>query len=153
MAHSDLARDMMVTRLVTLRPEMHVFDGIGRLLKRDITGAPVVDSRRNYLGVFSEKCCMSVLALTARLACEGKKRLVRCLHAKDIMTTRLVTLSPEMDVFEAIALLLRNRISRRAGGRRSAELSRHFLRENQYASADFFGLRTAADQPRRGLYE
>jgi predicted transcriptional regulator len=111
MNNSDLARDIMVTRLVTLRPEMHVFDGIGHLLKRNITGAPVVDSERNFLGVFSEKCCMSVLTLTARLACEGEKHLVRCLHAKDIMATRLLTLTPEMDVFDAIGLLLKNRIS------------------------------------------
>lgn len=111
MNHSELARDIMVTHLVTLRPEMHVFDGIAHLLKHDITGAPVVDPQRNYLGVFSEKCCMSVLTLTARSACEGEKRLARYLHAKDFMTTRLVTLSPEMDVFEAIGLLLKNRIS------------------------------------------
>ena len=111
MNHSELARDIMVTRLATLRPEMHVFDGIAHLLKHDITGAPVVDPQRNYLGVFSEKCCMSVLMLTARSACEGEKRLARYLHAKDFMTTRLVTLSPEMDVFEAIGLLLKNRIS------------------------------------------
>ncbi len=111
MTQSELARDIMVTHLVTLRPEMHVFDGIAHLLKHDITGAPVVDPQRNYLGVFSEKCCMSVLMLTARSACEGEKRLARYLHAKDFMTTRLVTLSPEMDVFEAIGLLLKNRIS------------------------------------------
>jgi len=111
MNHSELARDIMVTRLTTLRPEMHVFDGIARLLKHNITGAPVVDSQKNYLGVFSEKCCMSVLMLTARSACEGEKRLARSLHAKDIMATRLVTLSPEMDVFDAIGLLLKNRIS------------------------------------------
>ncbi len=111
MNHSELARDIMVTRLTTLRPEMHVFEGIAHLLKHDITGSPVVDPQRNYLGVFSEKCCMSVLMLTARSACEGEKRLARCLHAKDFMTTRLVTLSPEMDVFDAIGLLLKNRIS------------------------------------------
>ncbi len=111
MTDSELARDIMATRLVTLSPEMHIFAGISHLLKRNITGAPVIDSERNYLGVFSEKCCMSVLTLTARSACEGEKRLVRCLHAKDIMTTRLVRLSPEMDVFDAIGLLLKNRIS------------------------------------------
>ncbi len=111
MNHSALARDIMVTRLVTLRPEMHVFDGIAHLLRHNITGAPVVDSERNYQGVFSEKCCMSVLTLTARSACGGEKRLARCLHAKDFMATRLVTLSPEMDVFEAIGMLLKNRIS------------------------------------------
>ena len=31
--------------------------------------------------------------------------------ARDCMTTRLVTLSPEMDVLKAVELLLKNRIS------------------------------------------
>lgn len=111
MNHPKLAHEMMVSRLVTLRPEMHVFDGIAHLLKHNITGAPVIDADGNYLGVFSEKCCMSVLTLTARAACHGVKRIARTLLASDIMVTRLVTLSPDMDVFEAIGLLLKNRIS------------------------------------------
>ncbi len=111
MNHPELARDIMVSRLVTLRPEMHVFKGIAHLLKRNITGAPVVDPQGNYLGVFSEKCCMSVLTLTARLACEDEKTVARNLSAKDCMVSRLLTLSPEMDVFEAIGLLLKNHIS------------------------------------------
>lgn len=111
MNQPKLARDFMVSRLATLRPEMHVFQGIAHLLKHSITGAPVIDPARRYQGVFSEKCCMGVLTLTARLACEGETRLARTLRAKDIMVTRLVTLPAEMDVFDAIGLLLKNRIS------------------------------------------
>ena len=61
MHQPELANQFMVKSLVTLRPDMHVFDGIAHLLKQNITGAPVVDAGRKYLGVFSEKCCMSVL--------------------------------------------------------------------------------------------
>lgn len=56
-----LARNLMVTRLVTLSPEMEVFDAIGLLLRHRISGAPVVAADGRYLGVFSEKCCMQVL--------------------------------------------------------------------------------------------
>ena len=55
------ARDFMVTRLVTLRPDMDVIQAVRLLLKNRISGAPVVDSDGTYLGVFSEKCSMSVL--------------------------------------------------------------------------------------------
>jgi len=55
------ARDFMVTRLVTLRPEMDVIDAVQRLLKNRISGAPVVDADGMYVGVFSEKCSMHVL--------------------------------------------------------------------------------------------
>lgn len=111
MGRSELARDMMTTHLVTLRPETHVFDGISHLVKHNITGAPVVDSQGKFLGVFSEKCCMSVLTLTAGLACEGEKRVGCPLPAKEFMVTGLVTLDPKMDVFEVIGRLLKNRIS------------------------------------------
>lgn len=55
------ARDIMVKRLVTLRPELDVMVAVQRLLKNRISGAPVVDIDGTYLGVFSEKCSMHVL--------------------------------------------------------------------------------------------
>ncbi len=39
MDHPRLARDIMVTKLVTLTPGTNVFDGIARLLKYNLTGA------------------------------------------------------------------------------------------------------------------
>lgn len=55
------ARDFMVKKLVTLRPEMDVIDAVQMLLKNRISGAPVVDPDGRFLGVFSEKCSMNVL--------------------------------------------------------------------------------------------
>ena len=55
------AADVMVTKLVTLAPEMPVQDAIGVLLKHRISGAPVVGPGRRFEGVFSEKICMRVL--------------------------------------------------------------------------------------------
>lgn len=56
-----LAKDIMVTKLVTLTPDMDVLDAIGMLLRHRISGAPVIDPERRMLGVFSERCCMDVL--------------------------------------------------------------------------------------------
>lgn len=56
-----LARDIMVTKLITLRPDMDVFDAIDRLLKHQISGAPVVDGSGGFVGVFSERCSISLL--------------------------------------------------------------------------------------------
>jgi len=55
------ARDFMVKKLVTLRPDMDVLDAVQRLLKNRISGAPVVDEDGKLVGVFSEKCAMQVL--------------------------------------------------------------------------------------------
>jgi CBS domain-containing protein len=61
MVKAVVARDFMVSRLVTLAPEMDVFHAVKLLLKHRISGAPVVDREGHYLGVFSEKCSMHVL--------------------------------------------------------------------------------------------
>ncbi len=60
-----LAKDIMVTKLVTLTPRMDVYQAIDLLLKHKISGAPVIDEDRNFLGSFSEKCCLSVLLKAA----------------------------------------------------------------------------------------
>ncbi len=105
-----IASEIMVTKLVTLPPEMHVSDGIAKLLKHNITGAPVVDADRKFLGVFSEKCSMNVLGVLARSVREEKGAEVS-MKASEFMVKKLVTLSPKSDVFDAIGLLLKNRIS------------------------------------------
>lgn len=56
-----LAKDIMVTKLVTLTPDMDVLEAIGMLLRHRISGAPVIDPDNRVLGVFSERCCMDVL--------------------------------------------------------------------------------------------
>ena len=60
-----VARDIMVTHLVTLTPDLDVFDAIDRLLKHKISGAPVVDADGNFIGVFSEHCSISLLVAAA----------------------------------------------------------------------------------------
>ncbi len=52
------ARELMVRNLVTLSPEMDVTEAFDVLLRHRISGAPVVDADRKFLGTFSEKSCM-----------------------------------------------------------------------------------------------
>ncbi len=48
------AREIMTRKLVTLRPDMAVFDAATLLLKHKISGAPVVDVDGHLLGLISE---------------------------------------------------------------------------------------------------
>jgi len=115
MDYLKLAKDIMVTKLVTLSPDRDVFKAISLLLKHRISGTPVVDDKRNFVGVFSEKCCMRVLTTAVQLTSQGddahRKPAVANKLAKDIMATSLVTLKPDRNVFEAIGYLLKHRIS------------------------------------------
>ena len=103
-----LAKEIMVTKPVTVAPEDEVLRGIGRLLRYRISGAPVVGSDRRYLGMLSDRSCMRVLYVTARDAA------VETLHvpqARAFMSKKLLTLSPGTDAIEAISMLLKQRFS------------------------------------------
>ncbi|MDA7878752.1 CBS domain-containing protein [Mariniblastus sp.] len=55
------ASDIMVKRLITLDAEMDVFKAIELLSRNKISGAPVIDSNRRLLGMFTEKSCLEVM--------------------------------------------------------------------------------------------
>lgn len=110
MSSARLAHDIMVTRLVTLTPHMPVLEGIERLLRNNITGAPVVGERGEYLAVFSERSCLQALVRAAERFRESTRAHTPA-SAAQIMARKLVTLSPQMEAIDAIELLLRNRIS------------------------------------------
>ena len=59
------ARDIMVKKLVVLRPDMDVFEAISLLLRHQISGAPVVDFDGRYLGVFSERSSIRLIMTAA----------------------------------------------------------------------------------------
>lgn len=103
-----LARDIMVRRVVTVRPEADVAEGIHLLLKYGVSGMPVVDAENRYLGVFSEKCCMRVLTQTVQLIEEPLRKPVR---VPEFMVRRLFVLSPDDDACAGISRLLKHRVS------------------------------------------
>ena len=109
MSRLRLAKDVMVTKLITVSPDGDIFDGVRLLLRYGITGAPVVAADLTFLGMLSERCCMRVLTLTA--GGTRTKHAGPSLPASRFMATDIVTLRPEMDSLEAVALLLRNRFS------------------------------------------
>ncbi len=106
-----LAQDIMVTKLVTMLPDTEVAEAIRLLVKHGISGAPVTDRDGNYLGVFSEKCCMKLFDAIARCARQQQVALPTLPDARQIMSTKLVTLRPDTDVVQAIGDLLNHRIS------------------------------------------
>jgi CBS domain-containing protein len=64
MPKSCTAADYMAASLVTFRPDTPVLDAIHQLIEKRISGAPVVDSSGDLVGMLTEKDCMKV-ALSA----------------------------------------------------------------------------------------
>lgn len=103
--------DVMTTRLVSLTPDEHVLDGIDRLLEKEISGAPIVDREGRFVGMFSEKSCINAFVVIDNERSRRCDESLQFTRAKDCMQTSLITVSPECDAFDAINLLLSNRIS------------------------------------------
>jgi len=64
-AEEATAGDYMSTRLSTLEPQMDVLEAMQRLLDEGISGAPVVDSRGNLLGILTQRDCLGVAVQAA----------------------------------------------------------------------------------------
>jgi len=106
-----LAKDIMVTKLLTVSPGMHVLEAIQLLVKNSFSGAPVVDEQSNYLGIFSEKCCMRLFDAISQAARQQQVALPTLPDARQLMPPRVVTLNPSADVVKAIGDLLNHHIS------------------------------------------
>ncbi len=65
MMHTTTARELMVSNLITLTPDMEVLDALDVLLRYRISGAPVVDESNRFVGIFSEKSCMQFVVWAA----------------------------------------------------------------------------------------
>lgn len=64
MSTVPLVEDFMTKHVVTLSPEMDIYEAILKLMKHDVSGAPVVEED-TLLGMLSEKDCMGLFAAAA----------------------------------------------------------------------------------------
>ena len=100
------ARDIMTTRTHTLLPVNPIPDAIQELLTKQFSEMPIVNETGEYCGMFSEKCCIRVLASLVELIDASNRNPPK---ASDVMVPRhsLFTLAPEDDVFDAMSSLLK----------------------------------------------
>lgn len=102
------ARDVMSRRVVMLRADMRVIDAMRKLIRHKISGAPVLDAEGALVGLVSEFDCLRVVAsgLYGHDEWEDSEPLGK------IMTTDVLTIAPDMDVFAITQLLVDKRIRR-----------------------------------------
>ena len=102
-----LVKDHMSTNLVTFRPEDTIDQVMEILTKRKISGAPVVDESGALVGIISEVDCL-------REIIKGKyTNTIRFpSKVKDLMTKEVMTLSPDITLFDAAQKFLDYQIRR-----------------------------------------
>lgn len=81
--------DYMVKSVLTVKPSDAIFDAISLLIKKQISGTPVVDEGNRLIGMLSEKDCLTILSKRAyHQSVSGT--------VAEYMTTKVETVSPDM---------------------------------------------------------
>lgn len=99
---TPLARDFMVVKHPTLRPDMRLLEAVDLFLKTGVTGAPVLDLYDRLLGILTEKDCIKLLAKRSYYH-EEPERMVA-----DDMATGIMTIDPETDLQRVVDIFLAN---------------------------------------------
>ena len=94
-------KDYMATTLLTLKPSTNIFDAVKFLLDNKISGAPVVDENNRLLGLISEKDCLKLIS-------KGFDNKVPKINVADFMSTKVDTILPDMDIYFAAGIFLKN---------------------------------------------
>ena len=101
-------REIMTRKLVTLRPDMAALDAAELLLKKGISGAPVVDEDGHLLGLLSEYDC---LRATAAADYEMDSHDAIALVG-DLMSRECLTVTPETNLFTLAHEFVSRRVRR-----------------------------------------
>ncbi len=87
----------------TLRPGQTIREAVRFLLDEGMTSAPVLDDAGQLVGILSEKECLKLLT-------QGEE--VQAATVADLMVREVVTVPPEMDIYFAAGIFLRNAFRR-----------------------------------------
>jgi len=96
------AREIMQTKLQTIRSDAEIEDAVRLLLAKGHSGAPIVDDAGRLLGVLSEYDCIRILT---QAVAEGWPD-GRVEHQ---MTTEVESVPPSEDIFSLSARFMRGR--------------------------------------------
>ena len=103
MATGIKVKDAMVNRVVTARPEQTAFEG-SKIMKKEDIGSLVICDGKTPIGIVTREDIVN--KITAKDILSSKVIL------KDIMTTDLITCTPENDISEAAALMSKHQYER-----------------------------------------
>ncbi len=92
-------REVMDTYVPTLRPDTEIHNAINLLLRKRVTGAPVISEAGEFVGILTEKDCLKLIA-------KGAEPQITREPVSKFMTTEVVTVQPDMDIYYAAGLFL-----------------------------------------------
>lgn len=93
----------MSSPALTINQELSIYDAIDFLIGKKISGAPVIDSDNNLVGIISEKDCLKLMGKGTENRLPKEKESV-----KNFMTKEVISISPDMDIFYVAGIFLKN---------------------------------------------
>lgn len=123
MLKSIQVADYMSRRVITLSPDLSVHEAIRILLENQISGAPVVDSTGQLIGMFSESDCL-------KGALQASYHSTEIGHVAEYMTRDLQTVSGDTSILDAAEIFLadhRRRLPVVDAGKLVGQISRRDL--------------------------
>ena len=114
-------KEYMSANVVTFSPSMDIHQAINQLIKKRISGAPVVDKTGNIVGMLSERDCMKI-ALTASYHGEAAGKV------SDYMEPVPKTIEADASIVEVASMFLTEGLRRypvMQDNRLVGQISRH----------------------------
>jgi len=99
--------DYMSTNLITFRPEQSVMEVMNTLIKKKISGGPVVNDKYELVGIISEGDCMKQVSNSRYY-----NQPMEDVKVEDHMVTEVETIDGDMNVFDVADLFLNSRLRR-----------------------------------------
>lgn len=96
--------DYMSTNLVTFRPDQSVIQVMNTLIKKKISGGPVVNEKNELIGIISEGDCMKQISNSRYY-----NQPMEDIKVEEHMATEVETIDGEMNVFDAADKFLSSR--------------------------------------------
>lgn len=118
-----LVKDIMCCNLKTVTPDTPMSSVVADMCLYRISGLPVVGENKELLGFIAEKDVLHHLfptledAMNLRLhvdfeGMEANYNNILSLKVSDLMTTKAVTVSPDMPILQATSIMVKHRFRR-----------------------------------------
>ena len=117
------ASNIMTRSLVTLSPDMDIFEAMSVLMAKRISGAPVLDGSGKLIGMLSELDCLRVLSSHEFYADEQEEGG----RVRDFMTSCGLKIGPNLGIYAIAHYFLTTSVRRLpvvSGGRLLGQVSR-----------------------------
>lgn len=96
--------DYMTTNLIKFKTDQSVLDVMNTLIKKRISGGPVVNDKNELVGIISEGDCIKQISVSRYY-----NQPMKDIKVSDHMATDVETIDGNMNVFDAAELFLKSK--------------------------------------------